>query len=153
VIEKPHKKTEMYSSIDTKVDGRKPSPYKTAGELFIPPNLHVLTLIGKQTYIYSHLTKTSIRVSRCRFGAKIIFPTKPTSTHTYWKKAIGVSRCRFGGINISPANFTSTCFYSDFHAKQVDVHLAGKYYTTVSNLIDFVPFPKILGNYVVSCGG
>jgi hypothetical protein len=57
VIEKPHKKTEMYSSIDTKVDGRKPLPYKMAGELFIPPNLHVLTLIGKRTYIYSHLTK------------------------------------------------------------------------------------------------
>jgi hypothetical protein len=57
VIEKPHKKTETYSSIDIKVDGRKPLPYKTAGELFIPPNLHVLTLIGKQTYIYSHSTK------------------------------------------------------------------------------------------------
>jgi hypothetical protein len=57
VIEKPHKKTETYSSVDTKVDGRKPSPYKMVGELFIPPNLHVLTLIGKGTYIYSHLTK------------------------------------------------------------------------------------------------
>jgi hypothetical protein len=70
-------------------------------------------------------------VSRCRFGAKIIFPTKPTSTHTYWKKTIRVSRCRFGGIYISPTNFTSTCFYSDFHAKRVDVHLAGKNYTEV----------------------
>jgi hypothetical protein len=57
VIEKPHKKTKTYSSIDTKVDGRKPLPYKRAGELFILPNLHVLTLIGKRTYIYSHLTK------------------------------------------------------------------------------------------------
>jgi hypothetical protein len=56
-MEKSHKKTETYSFVDTKVDGRKPLPYKTAGELFIPPNLHVLTLIGKQTYIYSHLTK------------------------------------------------------------------------------------------------
>jgi hypothetical protein len=56
-------------------------------------------------------------VSRCRLGTKIIFPAKPTSTHTYWKKAIGVSRFRFGGINISPTNFTSTCFYSDFHVK------------------------------------
>jgi hypothetical protein len=65
-------------------------------------------------------------VNRCRFGAKLIFSTKPTSTHTYWKKAIRVSRCRFGGINISPANFTSTRFDSDFHAKQVDAHLAGK---------------------------
>jgi hypothetical protein len=37
-----------------------------------------------------------------------------------------VSKCRFGRINISPTNFTSTCFYSDFHAKQVGVHLAGK---------------------------
>jgi hypothetical protein len=35
VIEKPHKKIETYSSVDTKVDGRKPSPYKMAGELFI----------------------------------------------------------------------------------------------------------------------
>jgi hypothetical protein len=60
--------------------------------------------------------------SRCRFGGKIIFPAKPTSTHSYWK----MSRCRFGGIENSPANFTSTCFYSDFHAKQVDVKLAGK---------------------------
>jgi hypothetical protein len=47
VIEKPHKKTEMYSSVDTKVNGRKPLPYKMAGELFIPPNLHLLTHIGK----------------------------------------------------------------------------------------------------------
>jgi hypothetical protein len=57
VIEKPHKKAETYSSIDTKVNGRKPLPYKMVGELFIPPNLHLLALIGKQTYIYSHLTK------------------------------------------------------------------------------------------------
>jgi hypothetical protein len=46
VIEKPHKKTETYSSVDTKVNGRKPSPYKMARELFILPNLHLLTLIG-----------------------------------------------------------------------------------------------------------
>ncbi len=51
----PHKKTDTNSSIDTKVHGRKPSPYKMVGELFFPPNLHLLTLIGKQTYIYSHL--------------------------------------------------------------------------------------------------
>jgi hypothetical protein len=43
----PHKKTDPYSSVDTKVHGRKPSPYKMAGELFFPPNLHLLTLIGK----------------------------------------------------------------------------------------------------------
>ncbi len=42
------------------------------------------------------------------------------------KQAIGVSRCRYCGINNSPPNFTSTCFYSDFHVKQVDVTLAGK---------------------------
>jgi hypothetical protein len=53
----PCKKTDTYSSIDTKVQGRKPSPYKTAGEPFFPPNLHLLTLIGKLTYIYSHLTE------------------------------------------------------------------------------------------------
>jgi hypothetical protein len=57
VIEKPLKKTDMYSTIDSKVNGRKPLPYKTAGELFVLPNLQLLTLIGKQTYIYSHLTK------------------------------------------------------------------------------------------------
>jgi len=45
-------------------------------------------------------------VSRCRFCGNF-FPAKPTSTHTYCKKAIRVSRCRFGGINISIANFTS----------------------------------------------
>ena len=43
----PHKKTDAYSSVDTKVQGRKPSPYKMAGELFFLPNLHLLTLIGK----------------------------------------------------------------------------------------------------------
>ncbi len=75
VIEKPHKKTWSYSSIDTKVNGKKQSPYKMVGELFFRPNLHLLTLIGKQ----------AIRVSRLRFGGKIIFPTKPTSTHSYWK--------------------------------------------------------------------
>jgi hypothetical protein len=30
----PHKKTDAYSSVYTKVHGRKPLPYKTAGELF-----------------------------------------------------------------------------------------------------------------------
>jgi hypothetical protein len=47
VIEKPHKKTETYSPVDTRVNGRKPSPNKMAGELFFPPNLHLLTLIEK----------------------------------------------------------------------------------------------------------
>jgi hypothetical protein len=51
----PHEKIDTYSSVDTKVHGRKPLPYKTAGELFFPPNLHLLTLIGKRTFIYSHL--------------------------------------------------------------------------------------------------
>jgi hypothetical protein len=45
------------------------------GELFFQPNLNLLTLIGKQ----------AIRVSRCRFGAKIIFRTKSTSTYSYLK--------------------------------------------------------------------
>jgi hypothetical protein len=53
----PHKKTDIYSSVNTKVHGGKPLPYKMAGELFFPPNLHLLTLIGKQTYIYSNLTE------------------------------------------------------------------------------------------------
>jgi hypothetical protein len=55
-------------------------------KLFSPPNLHLLTLIGKQ----------AIRVSRCRFGGKIIFPAKPTFTHFPRR----VSRCRFGGRKI-----------------------------------------------------
>jgi hypothetical protein len=48
VIEKPHKKSYTYSSVDTKVNGRKRSPYKTMGELFFLPNLHLLILLGKQ---------------------------------------------------------------------------------------------------------
>ncbi len=46
-ISVPHKKSDTYSTVDTMVHGRKPLPYKTAGELFFPPNLHLLTLIGK----------------------------------------------------------------------------------------------------------
>ena len=38
---------------------------------------------------------------------RVFFRAKPTSTHTYCKKAIRESRCRFGRINISPANVTS----------------------------------------------
>ncbi len=53
----PHKKTDTYSSVDTKVHGRKPLPYKMAGKLF-----------SRQTYIYS-----------------LLLENKPTSTHTYWK--------------------------------------------------------------------
>ncbi len=48
VVEKPHKKSYTYSSIDTKVNRKKQSPYKLAGELFFPPNLHLLSLFGKQ---------------------------------------------------------------------------------------------------------
>jgi hypothetical protein len=48
VIEKPHKKSYTYSSVNTKVNRRKQLPYKTAGELFFLPNLHLLTLLGKQ---------------------------------------------------------------------------------------------------------
>jgi hypothetical protein len=79
-----------------------------AGELFFPPNLHLLTLIEKQVDV--------------GLAGKIIFPAKPTSTHSYWK----TSRCEVGGINNSPTIFASTCFYLDFHAKQVDVKLVGK---------------------------
>ncbi len=32
----PHKKSNTNSFVNTKVHGRKPSPYKTAGELFFP---------------------------------------------------------------------------------------------------------------------
>jgi hypothetical protein len=39
-----------------------------AGELFFPPNLHLLTLNRKWTYTYLHLTEN---MSRCRFGAKL----------------------------------------------------------------------------------
>jgi hypothetical protein len=63
------------------------------GELFFPPNLHLLTLLEKQVDV--------------GLAAELFFSAK-------------------GRINNSPANFTSTCFYSDFHAKQVDVKLAGK---------------------------
>jgi hypothetical protein len=59
VIEKPHKKTDIYSFTDTKVNRRKPLPYKMAGELFFPPYLHLLTLIEKRTYIYSLLLETN----------------------------------------------------------------------------------------------
>jgi hypothetical protein len=48
VIEKPDKKSYTSSSVDTKVNRRKQLPYKTEGELCFPPNLHILTLLGKQ---------------------------------------------------------------------------------------------------------
>jgi hypothetical protein len=51
VIEKPHKKSFTYSSLDTKANRRKQLPYKMAGELFSPPNLHLLTLLGKRVDI------------------------------------------------------------------------------------------------------
>jgi hypothetical protein len=62
---RPKKKSNTNSFVNTKVHGRKPLPYKMVGELFFPPNLHLLTLNGKQTNIYSHLMEN-----------------KPTSTHT-----------------------------------------------------------------------
>ncbi len=64
----PHKKSNSNSFINTKVHGRKSLPYKMAGELFFPPNLHLLTLNRKRTYTYLHLTEN---MSRCRFGAKL----------------------------------------------------------------------------------
>ena len=53
---------------------------------------------------------------------RIIFPAKPTSTHSYWKRnlhiltligkrAIRVSRCRIGAKFIFPAKPTSTHSY------------------------------------------
>ncbi len=50
----PHKQSNTNSFVNTKVHGRKPSPYKMAGGLF-----------SRQTYIYSHLTEN-----------------EPTPTHT-----------------------------------------------------------------------
>ncbi len=55
-------------------------------------------------------------------GGRIIFPAKPTSTHSYWKtnlhlltlirkQAIRVSRCRFGAKIIFPPKPTSTHSY------------------------------------------
>jgi hypothetical protein len=75
----PHKKSNTNSFVNTKVHGRKPSPYKTAGELCFLPNLHLLiifttkptsthTLNGKRNDTYSHLTEN---MSRCGFGAKL----------------------------------------------------------------------------------
>ncbi len=129
VIEKPHKKTYTYSSVDTKVHGRNQLPY------LFPPNLHLLTLFGlwcktsrcrfgginnfPSNFTSSH---SSWKTSRCEVGGRIIFPTKPTSTHSSWK----MSRSEVDRINNSPANFTSTRFYFEFHAKQVDVNLVGK---------------------------
>jgi hypothetical protein len=49
--EKPHEKSYTYSSVDTKVNERKQVPYKMAGELFSPPNLHLLTLLGKRVHV------------------------------------------------------------------------------------------------------
>ncbi len=86
------------------------------GELFFPPNLHLLTLIGKR----------AIRWVDIGLTRKLFFLPNLHLFTLIGKQAIRVSRCRFGGINNSPANFTSTCIYSDFHAKWVDVMLAGK---------------------------
>jgi hypothetical protein len=80
--------------------------------IFLPPNLHLLTLLRKQVNV--------------GLAGKLFFPPNLHLLTPIGKQAIRVSRCRFGRINNSPANFTSTCFYSDFHAKRVDVNLAGK---------------------------
>jgi hypothetical protein len=82
------KKINNNSFVNTKVPERKPSPYKTAGELFFPSNLHLLiifpakltsthyfkgkststhTLHRKQNNTYSHLTEN---MSRSGFGGK-----------------------------------------------------------------------------------
>jgi hypothetical protein len=75
VIEKPHKKTYTYSSIDTKVKERKQLPYymsrcRLGGRIILP---------AKPTSTHS-----SWKTGRCRFGGRIIFPAKPTSTHSSW---------------------------------------------------------------------
>jgi hypothetical protein len=48
MIEKPHKKSYTYSSVDKEVNRRKTLPYKMAEEFFFPQNLHLLTLLGKR---------------------------------------------------------------------------------------------------------
>ncbi len=95
VIEKPHKKSYTYSSVDTKVNGRKQLQCKTAGELFFPPNLHLLTLLGKQVdvglagelFFLPNLHLLTLLGKRVDVGlvGKLFFPAKPTSTHSYWK--------------------------------------------------------------------
>jgi hypothetical protein len=81
-------------------------------------------MFGRINNILAIFTSThfSWKMSRCEVGGRIIFPAKPTCAHSSWK----TSRCEVAGINNSPANLTSTCFYLDFHVKQVDVKLAGK---------------------------
>ncbi len=126
------------------------------GELFFLPNLHLLTLLGKQVDVglarelffppNLHLLTLLGKWVKGRFSGRIISLAKPTSTHSSWKMSrcrfggniifpakpisthpyLKTSRCRFGGMNNSTANFTSACFYSDFHSKQVDVKLVGK---------------------------
>jgi hypothetical protein len=80
--------------------------------IFLLPNLHLLTLLGKQVDV--------------GLAGKLCFPPNLHLLTHIGKQTTRVSRCRFGRINNSPANFKSTCFYSDFHAKQVDVKLAEK---------------------------
>jgi hypothetical protein len=52
VIEKPHQKIYTYSSVDTKVNGRKQLPYYSPANvnllIIFPPTSHLLTLLGKQ---------------------------------------------------------------------------------------------------------
>ncbi len=80
--------------------------------IFLPPNLHLLTLLGNWVDV--------------GLAGKLFSPPNLDLLTLIGKQAIRVSRCRFDRINNSPANFTSTHFYSDFHAKWVDVKLAEK---------------------------
>ncbi len=71
-IRVPQKKTDTYSSVDINVHERKPLPYKTAGELFFPPNLHLLTIIGIFFVPNLHLKKG--------VPSKLVIPTEiPTA--------------------------------------------------------------------------
>ncbi len=80
--------------------------------IFLPPNLHLLTLLGKQVDV--GLVEKLFSLPNLHLLTLIR------------NQAMRVSRCRFGGINNSPANFASTGFCLDFHAKWVDVKLARK---------------------------
>ncbi len=71
----------------------------------IPPN----KMVELKTYelCVKNQVEFSCNKNEQMWVLRFFFHAKPTSTHTYCKKAIRESRCRFGRINISPSNFTS----------------------------------------------
>ncbi len=82
-----HKKTDTYSSVDTKVHGKKTIAIQDGGRIIFsakPASTH--SYWKTNLHLLTHNRKRAIRVRRCRFGAKIIFPTKPKSTHSYGKR-------------------------------------------------------------------